>query len=150
MLINWTTRMSANAQRDGRTAEYMCRPLFNATKFGWCPLVECRAVRLPTRNPLKFSGVPQTPEPISAVSGPKFTILRGHVEVVLLLNKFFSDCRCLSCEDTGTAQQSCVMVPRWRFFCVIFACCIPSELCAAHFRPASEIRTKATPCVEVW
>ena len=28
-----------------------------------------------TRNQLKFAGVPQTPEPISAVSGPKFTIL---------------------------------------------------------------------------
>jgi len=33
-----------------------------------------------TQNPLKFVGVPQTPEPISAVSGPKFTILWGHVE----------------------------------------------------------------------
>jgi len=42
-----------------------------------------------TQNPLKFVGVPQTPEPISAVSGPKFTILSGHVEKVLLLNKFF-------------------------------------------------------------
>ena len=42
-----------------------------------------------TQNPLKFVGVPQTPEPISAVSGPKFTILTGHVEEVLLLNKFF-------------------------------------------------------------
>ena len=43
---------------------------------------------------LKFVGVPQTPEPISAVSGPKFTILTGRVEEVLLLNKFFfSDCR---------------------------------------------------------
>jgi len=28
-----------------------------------------------TRNPLKLAGVPQTPEPISAVSGPKFAIL---------------------------------------------------------------------------
>ena len=46
-----------------------------------------------TQNSLKFVGVPQTPEPISAVSGPKFTILPGHVEEVLLLNKFFSDCR---------------------------------------------------------
>ena len=27
------------------------------------------------QNPLKFVGVPQTPEKISAVSGPKFTIL---------------------------------------------------------------------------
>jgi len=38
---------------------------------------------------LKFVGVPQTPEPISAVSWPKFTILSRHVEEVLLLNKFF-------------------------------------------------------------
>ena len=28
-----------------------------------------------TRNPLKFARVPQTNEPISAVSGPNFTIL---------------------------------------------------------------------------
>jgi len=32
-----------------------------------------------TRNPLKFAGVPQTRHQISAVSEPKFTILRGHV-----------------------------------------------------------------------
>ena len=31
-----------------------------------------------TRNPLKFAGVPQTTGWISAVSGPKFTILWGH------------------------------------------------------------------------
>jgi len=31
-----------------------------------------------------------------------------------------------------------------------FASCIFSEPRAARFRPASEIRTKATPCVEVW
>ena len=31
-----------------------------------------------TRNPLKFAGAPQTPEPISAASGPKFTVLCGH------------------------------------------------------------------------
>jgi len=45
-----------------------------------------------TRNRLKFAGVPQTPEPISAVSGPNFTILSGHVEEVLLLNKFLFGC----------------------------------------------------------
>ena len=28
-----------------------------------------------TRNPLKLAGVPQTHEPISAISGPKFAIL---------------------------------------------------------------------------
>jgi len=41
------------------------------------------------QNLLKFVGVPQTRQPISAVSGPTFTILSGHVEEVLLLNKFF-------------------------------------------------------------
>jgi len=42
-----------------------------------------------TRKPLKLAEVPQTPEMISAASGPKFTILWGHVEKILLLNKFF-------------------------------------------------------------
>jgi len=34
-------------QRNGRPAEYRWRPLFNAAKFGWRPLLECRAVTLP-------------------------------------------------------------------------------------------------------
>jgi len=46
-----------------------------------------------TRKQLKFGGVPQTNETISAASGPKFTVLEGHVGEILLLNKFFSDCR---------------------------------------------------------
>jgi len=35
-------------------------------------------------------------------------------------------------------------------FSDIFASCISSELGAAHFRPAFQIRTKATSRVEVW
>jgi len=42
-----------------------------------------------TRNSLKFAGVPQTTGSISAASGPKFTILRGHMEDISLLNQFF-------------------------------------------------------------
>ena len=61
------TRMWANAQRDGLPAEtpqsladaHYIVPCSNAAK---------------TRNLMKFAGVPQTLEPISAVSGPKFTI----------------------------------------------------------------------------
>ena len=45
-----TTRMWANAQRHGRPAEHRWRPLFNAAKFGWRPLLECRAVTLPRRE----------------------------------------------------------------------------------------------------
>jgi len=33
-LMETLTRMWANAQRDGRPAEYRWRPLFNAAKFG--------------------------------------------------------------------------------------------------------------------
>ena len=81
-----------------------------------------------TRNLLKFAfaGVPQTPELISAVSGPKFTLLRGHVEEVLLLNNFFPIVdTCLSCEDT--AQQSCAMVPRWQFFASFLRAVFPAS-----------------------
>ena len=60
--------MWANAQRDGRPAEYTRRPLFNAAVW-----LCSNAAK--TRNPLKFVGVPQTNETISAASGPKFTIL---------------------------------------------------------------------------
>jgi len=69
--------MWANAQRDGRPAEYRWRPLFNAAV--WL----MPTTRVPcsndakTRNPLKLPGVPQTNEMISAASGPKFTILWG-------------------------------------------------------------------------
>jgi len=42
--------MWANAQRDGRPAEYSWRPLFNAAKFDWRPLLECRAVTKASRE----------------------------------------------------------------------------------------------------
>jgi len=91
-------------------------------QFGWRPLLECRAVTMLRRQTRwNYQGVPKTNETISAASGPKFTILWGHVEEILLLNKFFLIVdTCLSCEDI--AWQSCAMVPRWRFwqlFCVL-------------------------------
>jgi len=107
--------MWAKAQRDGRPAEYRWRPLFNAAVW-LTPTsrVPCSNAAK-TRNPLKFAGVPQTNETISATGGPKFTILQEHVEEILLLNNFFPIVdTCLSCEDR--AQQSCAMVCSWRFF----------------------------------
>ena len=53
-----------------------------------------------TQNLLKLAGVPQTNETISAASGPKFTILWGHTEEILLFNNIFLIVdTCLSCED---------------------------------------------------
>ena len=128
-----TTRNVGHAQCDGRPAEYRWRPLFNAAKFGWRPLLECRAVTLPRRETRwNFAWVPQTRQQISAASRPKFTILWRHVEEISMFNKFFFRFvdTCFSCEDT--ARQSCAMVPKWRFF----VSCIFSQPRAAHFTHA--------------
>jgi len=85
-----------NAQRDGRPAEYRWHPLFNAAKFGWRPLPECRAVqRCLDAKPVEISwGAPNYRTDL------KFTILWGDLEEVLLLNNFFPIVdTCLSCED---------------------------------------------------
>ena len=65
----------ANAQRDGRPAEYRLRHLFNAAVWLTPTSSVPYSNTTKTRNPLKFAEVPQTNETISAASGPKFTIL---------------------------------------------------------------------------
>jgi len=86
-----------------------------------------------TRNQLKFVGVPQTRQQISAVSRLKFTILSIHVEELLLFNTFFSIVNiCLSCEDI--ARQSCAMVPKWRF--------LESSISASHVQHISDLHSK--------
>jgi len=111
--------------------------------------------------------MPQTRQLISAVGLPKLTTgLResniefmqrieqhgklaktaGHVEELLLCNKFLFPIvnTCLSYEDI--ARLSYAMVHGWQ----IFTSCIFSELRAVHFRPTFKISTKAKSCVEVW
>jgi len=94
--------MLANAQRDGRSAKYRWRPLVNTTVWLTSNTEVPCSDAAKTRNPLNFAGVPQTNEMFSAASGLKFTIMWGHVEELLLLNKFFFLIvdTCLSCEDT--------------------------------------------------
>jgi len=121
------TRVWADAQHDGCDAEYRWRPLFTPTPTTTVPCSNVAKMQ----NPLKFVGLPQTPELISAVSVPKFTILRGHVEDILLLNKFFPIVDiCLSCEDT--AQQSCWDGDYLRHFCILYfqrAACSTFQTC---------------------
>ena len=89
-----------------------------------------------TWNPLKCAGLPQTGKQISAVSGPTFAILWGHVEETLLFNKFFPIVdTCLIFEDT--AQQSCAMVPSWRFF-------LRPAFPASHVQHVSDLHPKFT------
>ena len=81
--------MWANAQRDGRPAEYRWRPLFNAAVWLTPTTRVTCSNAAKTRNPLKLPGMPQTNETASAARGPKFTILWGHAWEILLLNNFF-------------------------------------------------------------
>jgi len=67
--------MWANAQRDGRPAEYRWRPLLNAAVWLTPTTRVPRSSAAKTRNLLRLAAVPQTNERISAASGPKFTIL---------------------------------------------------------------------------
>jgi len=58
--------MWANAQRDGRPAYYRWRRLFNAAVW-LTPTIRVPCSKAAnTRNPLKFAGVPQTRQQISA------------------------------------------------------------------------------------
>ena len=87
-------------------------------------------------NLLKFAVVPQTTGPISAASWPKFTILSGHVEEILLLNKFFSDCRYMPYLRRYSLTKLCDGA-QMAIFGDFFASCVFSESRAAGFRPAS-------------
>ena len=84
--------MWADAQRDGRPAEYRWRLLFNGAFWLTATAGVPYSNAAKDRNPLKLAGVPQTTGPISAASSPMFTILWEHLEEILLHNKF-SDCR---------------------------------------------------------
>jgi len=109
------TRMWANAQRDGRPAEYRWRPLFNAAMFGWRPILECSAVTL-TRRETRWNlqGCPKLTkwsQPLVCRCSPySKEIWRRHCCLTSFLPIVDT---CLICEDI--ARRSCGMVPRWRF-----------------------------------
>jgi len=139
ILINDQTRMWANAQRDGRPAEYRWRPLFNAAKFGWRPILECRAVmpvtlrRRETRWNLQ--GCPKLPDRSQPVVG-RSSPYCGNVWMRYCCFTSFSGCRKVPQLRRYSPTKLCdgaQMAIFWR----LFASCICSERHAACFRPAS-------------
>ena len=88
------------------------------------------------RNQLKFSGVPQTPEPISAVSRPKLTILSAHVEEVSLLNNIFSNCRYMP-QLRRYGRTNLCDGAEMAIFCVLYlqrAACSAFQTCILNIR----------------
>jgi len=88
------TRMWANAQRDGRPAEYRWRPLFNAAKFGWHPILECRAVTLPRRETRwNFQGCPKLPDRSQPLVGRRSSPYCKDMRRRYCCLTIFSDCQ---------------------------------------------------------
>ena len=107
-----TTRMWANAQRDGRPAEYRWSALFNAAKFGWRPLLECCAVTLPRREThWNLQGCPKFANGSQPLVGRSSPYRADTLRRYCCLTSFFPIVdTCLSCQDI--ARQSCAMVPK--------------------------------------
>ena len=100
--------------------ELECGPMPNVMAALLTPATELpcsNAAKM--RNPLKLAGMPQTTGPISAASGPKFTILWGIWRRYCFLTSFF---RLSICALVANIQpDSCMMVHRWRIFGDFFA-----------------------------
>ena len=148
-----TWQNSVTAQEPPKMYMYCSVPAQETTKhrakFGWLPLSDVAAVTLPRpETSWDLLGCPELPDrsqPLVGRSSPYCWDMWR----ILLLNKFVSDCRYMPLLQRYSPTKFCdgaQMANFWRFF----ASCICSEPRAARFRPASEIRTKATPCVEVW
>jgi len=104
-----------------------------STPLGWHPLLECRAVTLPRcRTHWNLQGCPKLANRSQSVVGQSspycMDVWRRHC---CLTSFFWIVDTCLSCNDM--AWQTCALVCRWRFFCVLhfqraarstFQCCI--------------------------
>jgi len=129
--------MWANAQHDGRPVKYRWRSLFNATVW-LTPTsrVPCSNAAK-TRNPLKFAGVPQTNETISAAMGRSSPYCKDMWGRYCCLTSFFPIVdTCLTTADI--ARQSCAMVRMWRFISSILRPVFP----ASHVQHISDLHSK--------
>jgi len=94
--------------------------LFNAAKFGWRPLLQCRAVTLPRRdtswNVQGCAKLTKRSQPLVGRSSPYCEVMWGRYCCLTHFSPIVDTC--LRCEDI--AWQSCAMVPRRRFLATFF------------------------------
>jgi len=128
--------MWASAERDCSRAEYRWRPLFNAAKFGWRPLLQCRAVTPPRRetrwNLLWCPKLANRSQPLVGQSSPYY---EDTWRRYCCLTSFFSDCRSL----VATIQPEKVV--RW---CQI-GDFLRLEFSASRVQNISEMHSKFAP-----
>ena len=94
-------------------AKHLCEVWLTSVEWRHC------SNKAKTRKPLKFAGVAQTRQQISAIGGPKFIILCGHEGKYCCLRSVFRTVNtCLSCGDI--AQQSEQLCQDGKFLCPAF------------------------------
>jgi len=130
--------MWANAQSDGRPAEYRWRPLFNAAKFGWRPILDCRAVTLPRcETRWNLQGCPKLANGSQALVDRSSPYCKDTWRRHCCLTSFFPIVDTyLSCEDI--VRQNCAMVLRWRFFASFLRPVFP----ASRLQHISDLQSK--------
>jgi len=137
VIETYKTRMWANVQHDGRPAKYRWRPLFNATKFGWLPLLECRAVSLPRcKTRWNLQGFPKLPNRSQPSVGQSSPYYKDMWRTYCCLTSFFRLSIHALLRRYSLTKNLCDGA-EMAIFCIIFASCISSKPRAAHFRPAT-------------
>jgi len=132
---NIKLEMWADAQRDGRPAEYRWLPLFNAdiwlTPTSRVPCSNAAKAR----NPLKFAGVPKLTKRYQPLVGRRSPYCKDVWRRYWCLTSFFFrlSIHALIAKIYPTKLCDGAQIA---IFCIIFASCISSEPRAAHFRPA--------------
>jgi len=127
--------MWANAQRDGRPAEYRWRPLFNAAKFGWRPLLECYPVTLPRRetrwNYLGCPKLTKRSQPLVGRSSPYCAdIWRRYCYIISFFR--LSICALVAKILPDKVVRCCSDGDFWRLFCIQYlqlAACSTFQTC---------------------
>jgi len=118
-LNEYQLEMWANAQRDGRPAKHRWRPLFNAAKFGWRPLLECCAVTLPRRESRwNLLGCPKLANRSQPLVGRSSPYCKDMWRRDWCLTTFFSDCRYVPLLRRYSTTKLCngaQMANFWRF-----------------------------------
>ena len=113
----WFSRLRRIDERESQTIG------LPSAKFGWCPVLECRAVTLPRRETSwNLHGCPKLLDRSQLLVGRSSPYCGDMWRRYCCLTSFFSIVdMCLSCEDI--AGQICAKVCRWRFlaiFCVLY------------------------------
>ena len=128
--------MWANAQRDGHPVEYRWRPVFNAAKFGWRPLLECCAVTLPRRKTRwNLQGCPKLANRSQPLMGRSSPYYEDMWRRYCCLKSFFSDCRCMPYFQRYSPTKLCDGAQMANFCFLYFqrAACSTCQTCILKF-----------------